>query len=145
MLCSAVNEPLPEIDTPRSGIVWLPSESPSCVSSPRLRIVSFKPLKACPLTFYIKVAVSYSDLSLEFLQQGCGQLFRSVPWLRTTRMRSVKNCTLGIETARLGIVWFLSKPPSRVGTPRSNIMVRQLHPPLPHGRGRGQVQTVHLG
>jgi len=36
------------------------------------------------------------------------------------------NLFLGLETPRSGIVWFLSEPPSCIGTPRSRQKVPQL-------------------
>jgi len=67
-------------------------------------------LKTCPLTFYNKVEVNYSDLSLDFIQQGSGQLLKTslALWVRT---RLVKNRSHQLETPRVKQHGSLGDPP----------------------------------
>jgi len=56
------------------------------------------------------------------------------------------NLSLGLETPRLEIIWFLSEPPSCMGTPRSRQKVPQLKSSLASmWRGRGQLMNLSLG
>ena len=61
------------------------------------------------------------------------------PWART---RIVVNRSLGLETPKSGIVWFLSEPPSCVGTPWSDSVVQQSSSLLP-SRSKVENRVAH--
>ena len=110
----------------------VPSESPSCVSSPRLRTTRFL-VKILPCLYTARTRSVNEPLpwvrntkignntvpKLASLLRGNAKVetvrfpVKILVCLSTTRMRSVSivNISLGLETPRLGIAWFLVSLP----------------------------------